>query len=139
MAPDHVRDQRLLRVDGEPVLGRRFAVRASVAYKGSWVRRVITVDRDGAAWGDADAAFADAVARLPSDCALSQFSPFLVEGRLIAQPLEALIGSGVAAPRPPVAGAVVSVQARIESGGRPVLLGAPALVGASGEAASIFQ
>jgi hypothetical protein len=43
------------------------------------------------------------------------------------------------APRPPVAGAVVSVQARIESDGRPVLLGAPALVGASCEAAGIFQ
>jgi hypothetical protein len=139
MAPDLARDQRLLRVEGEPVLGRRFAVRASVAYKGSWVRRVVTIDRDGAAWGDADAAFADAVARLPSDCALSQFSSFLVEGRLIAQPLEALIGSGVAAPRPPVAGAVVSVQARIKADGQPVLLGAPALVGASGEAASIFQ
>ncbi len=121
MAPDLARDQRLLRVEGEPALGRRFSVRASVAYKGSWVRRVVT-------------------ARLPSDCALSQFSSFLVEGRRIAQPLEALIGSGVVAPRPPVAGAVVSVQARIEADGRPVvLLGAPALVGASGEAASIFQ
>jgi Creatinase/Prolidase N-terminal domain len=139
MAPDLARDQRLLRVEGEPALGRRFSVRASVAYKGSWVRRVVTVDRDGAVWEDADAAFADAIARLPSDCALSQFSSFVVEGRRIAQPLEALIGSGVVAPRPPVAGAVVSVQARIESDGRPVLLGAPALVGASGEAASIFQ
>ena len=140
MAPDLARDQRLLRVEGEPALGRRFSVRASVAYKGSWVRRVVTIDRDGAVSDDAEAAFADAVARLPSDCALSQFSSFLVEGRRIAQPLEALIGSGVAAPRPPVAGAVVSVQARIEADGRPVvLLGAPALVGASGEAASIFQ
>jgi len=140
MAPDLARDQRLLRVEGEPALGRRFSVRASVAYKGSWVRRVVTIDRDGAVSDHAEAAFADAVARLPSDCALSQFSSFLVEGRRIAQPLEALIGSGVVAPRPPVAGAVVSVQARIEADGRPVvLLGAPALVGASGEAASIFQ
>ena len=139
MAPDLARDQRLLRVEGEPALGRRFSVRASVAYKGCWVRRVVTVDRDGAVLDDVEAVFADAVARLPSDCALSQFSAFLVEGHRIAQPLEPLIGSGVAAPRPPVAGAVVSVQARIEADGRPVLLGAPALVGASGEAASIFQ
>jgi Creatinase/Prolidase N-terminal domain len=138
MAPDLAGDHRLLRVEGEPALGRRFAVRASVAYKGSWVRRVVTVDRDGAVSDDAQAVFADAVARLPSDCALSQFSAFLVEGHRIAQPLEALIGSGVAAARPAVAGAVVSVQARIEADGRPVLLGAPALVGASGEAASIF-
>ena len=138
MAPDLAVDHRLLRVEGEPALGRRFSVRASVAYKGSWVRRVVTVDRDGAVSDDAEAVFADAVARLPSDCALSQFSAFLVEGHRIAQPLEPLIGSGVAAPRPPVAGAVVSVQARIEADGRPVLLGAPALVGASGEVASIF-
>jgi hypothetical protein len=139
MAPDLARDLRLLRVEGEPALGRRFSVRASVAYKGSWVRRVVTVDRDGAAPDNAEAAFADAVAHLPGDCALSQFSFFVVEGRRIAQPLEALIGSSVVAPRPPVAGAVVSVQARIEADGQPVLLGAPALVGASGEAASIFQ
>jgi hypothetical protein len=138
MAPDLAGDHRLLRVEGEPALGRRFSVRASVAYKGSWVRRVVTVDRDGAVSDDAEAVFADAVARLPSDCALSQFSSFLVEGHRIAQPLEPLIGSGVAAPRPPVAGAVVSVQARIEADRRPVLLGAPALVGASGEVASIF-
>ena len=138
MAPDLAVDHRLLRVEGEPALGRRFSVRASVAYKGSWVRRVVTIDRDGTVSDDAEAAFADAVARLPSDCALSQFSAFLVEGHRIAQPLEPLIGSGVAAPRPPVAGAVVSVQARIEADGRPVLLGAPALVGASGEVASIF-
>jgi hypothetical protein len=139
VAPDLARDQRLLRVEGAPALGRRFSVRASVAYKGSWVRRVVTVDRDDAVSDGTEAVFADAVARLPSDCALSQFSSFLVEGRRIAQPLEALIGSGVAAPRPPVAGAVVSVQARIEADGLPVLLGAPALVGAPGEAASIFQ
>ena len=138
MAPDLARDQRLLRVVGEPALGRRFSVRASVAYKGSWVRRVVTIDRDGAVSDHAEAAFADAVARLPSDCALSQFSSFLVEGRRIAQPLEALMGSGILAPRPPVAGAVVSVQARTKADGGPVLLGAPALVGASGEAASIF-
>jgi len=139
MAPDLARDLRLLRVEGEPALGRRFAVRASVAYKGSWVRRVVTVDRDGAVPDNAEAAFADAVARLPGGCALSQFSFFVVEGLRIAQPLEALIGSGIVAPRPPVAGAVVSVQARIEADGRSFLLGAPALIGASGEAASIFQ
>ena len=30
------------RASGEPTLGARFAVRASVAYKGSWVRRAVT-------------------------------------------------------------------------------------------------
>src|SRR5258706_242502 len=51
MAPDLARDQRLLRVEGEPALGRRFSVRASVAYKGSWVRRVVTIDPDGTVAG----------------------------------------------------------------------------------------
>jgi hypothetical protein len=139
LAPDLAHDLRLRRIEGEPALGRRFAVRASVAYKGSWVRRVVTVDRDGAASNAAEAVFADAIAHLPSDRALSLFSSFLVEGCRIAQPLEALMGCGVAASRPPVAGAVVSVQARVEAGNGPVLLGAPALVGASGEAASIFH
>jgi hypothetical protein len=139
MAPDLASDRRLKRIEGEPALGRRFAVRASVAYKGSWVRRTVTADRDGAAPVTAEAAFADAVARLPSDRALSQLSAFLVEGCRIGQPLEALMGSRVAASRPPVAGAVVSVQAAIDVEGRPVLLGAPALIGASGAAASIIS
>jgi len=138
MAPDLARDRRLVRIEGKPMLGRRFAVRASVAYKGSWVRRTVTVDRDCAATDGAQAIFTDAIAHLPSDCALSQLSSFLVEGCRIADPLEALMGSSVAVPRPPVAGAVVSVQASIDVDGLPVLLGAPALVGASGATASIF-
>jgi len=137
VAPDLARDRRLMRIEGEPVLGRRFSVRASVAYKGSWVRRVVTVDRDGAA-RDAAEAFADAVAQLPSDRALSQFSWFLVEACRMAQPLEPLMGSHIASPRPPVAGAVVSVQACLEIDAQPVLIGAPALIGAPGEAASTF-
>jgi hypothetical protein len=138
MAPDLARDQRLLRVEGEPALGRRFSIRASVAYKGTWVRRTVTIDRDGAALDKAQAAFADAIALLPSERALSQFCTFLVEGCRIAQPLEALIGSKVLRPRPPAPGAVVSIQARIEVNGPPVLIAAPALVGAPGETASIF-
>jgi hypothetical protein len=138
MAPDLARDRRLIRIEGEPALGRRFSVRASVAYKGSWVRRAMTVDRDGATSDAAEAVFAGAVALLPSDRALSQFSSFLVEGCRMAQPLEALMGSRVTAPCPPAAGVVVSVQGCIEIDGRPVLLGAPVLVGATGEAASIF-
>jgi hypothetical protein len=140
-APDLGRERRFMRIDsaasGEPTLGARFAVRASVAYKGSWVRRAVTVDRDGAV-SAADVAFAEAVALLPDDRALSRFASFTVEGCRLSQPLEALMGSRVAEPRPPGAGAVVSVQACIEVDGRPVLLGAPALVGASGEVASVF-
>jgi len=138
VAPDLARDRRMVRVEGEPALGTRFAVRASVAYKGTWVRRVVTIDRDGVASDAAEVAFAAAVAQLPSVGALSRFSSFTVEGCRLAQPLEALMGSRIAEPRPPVAGSVVSVQACIEVDGRPVLLGAAALLGASGEAACVF-
>jgi hypothetical protein len=144
-APDLARDRRLVRIEstaaGEPALGARFAVRASVAYKGSWVRRVVTIGRDltAAHTDEAAAAFAEAVAGLPSDRSLSQFASFVVEGCRLAQPLEALMGSRVAAPRLPAAGAIVSVQAScIEADGQPILLGAPALLGAPGEAASAF-
>jgi hypothetical protein len=138
LAPDLARDRRLLRIEGEPALGPRFSVRASVAYKGSWVRRVVTVDRDGTVSDAGEAAFAEAVARLPSDSALSRFSSFLVEGCWIGQPLEALMGSRIAVPRPPVASAVVSVQASCDVEGQPVVFGAPALIGSSGTSASIF-
>src|SRR4029077_10443742 len=115
-------------------------VRASVAYKGCWVRRVATIDRSGLASNEAaEAAFADAVAHLPSDRALAQFPSFMVEGCRLSQPLEALMGSRVAEPNPPPSGAIVSVQACIEVEGRPILLGAPALVGAPGAAASVFS
>jgi hypothetical protein len=138
LAPDLARDRRLLRIEGEPALGPRFSVRASVAYKGSWVRRVVTVDRDGAVSQAAEAAFADAVALLPSDSVLSRFSSFLVEGCWIAQPFEALMGSRVAAQRRPAAGAVVSVQASIDVEGQPINVGAPAIIGSCGMSASIF-
>jgi hypothetical protein len=150
VAPDLARDRRLVRMEsgpsGEPALGERFAVRASVAYKGSWVRQVRTLvrtertaGRDSASPCEAAALeFAQAVAQLPSDRGLSRCASFLVEGCRLAQPLEALMGSRVADPRPPAAGAVVSVQACIVIEGRPILVGAPALLGAPGEAASLL-
>jgi hypothetical protein len=99
----------------------------------------MTIDRNGAASNEAAAAaFAEAVAQLPSDRALAQFASFTVEGCRLSQPLEALIGSRIAEPFPPAAGAVVSVQACMEVEGRPVLFGAPALIGAPGAAASVF-
>jgi hypothetical protein len=138
VAPDLDRDRRLVRLEAEAALGGRFAVRASVAYKGNWVRRTVTIGCDHATAEHAAAAFAAAVAPLPSPAGLASFAAFTVEGCRLAQPLEALMGSRIAEPRPPAAGAVVSAQACIEVAGMPVLLGAPVLVGAPGEAASSF-
>ena len=56
----------------------------------------------------------------------------------MAQPLEPFMGTRIAEPRPLPAGALVSVQACIEQDGAPVHLGAPALLGAAGEPASLL-
>jgi len=58
VAADLDADRRLIRVSGSLPLANRFAVRASVAYKGAWVRRIRSFARDGAAqrvYTDADA------------------------------------------------------------------------------------
>jgi Creatinase/Prolidase N-terminal domain len=139
-APDLGRDRRLIRIEGEMALGESFALRATVAYKGVWIRLVRTFGRDGAvASGDAAAArLAAAVAELPSARGLASLSSWLVEGCRIAQPLEPLMGSRVSKPRPPLPRALISVQAGFEIDGRPVLVGAPALVGGRGEASALL-
>jgi hypothetical protein len=136
-APDLGRDRRFKRIEGEAALGESFALRATVAYKGAWIRLVRTfgpaVPHDEAA-----TRFAAAVAQLPSERGLAGFSSWLVEGCRIAQPLEPLMGSRVADANPPPPRALVSVQACLEIDGRPVLCGAPALLGGRGEAAGLL-
>jgi len=46
IAPDLDLDWRLIQVSGPAPLARRFAVRASIAYKGAWVRRTRSFARD---------------------------------------------------------------------------------------------
>jgi hypothetical protein len=46
IAPDLDLDQRFIQVSGPVPLARRFAVRASIAYKGAWVRRTGSFARD---------------------------------------------------------------------------------------------
>jgi hypothetical protein len=55
VAPDLVADRRLNRTSQPTPLAARFAVRASIAYKGNWVRRIRTFASDAApidAWLD---------------------------------------------------------------------------------------
>ena len=139
-APDLVHDCRFKRIEGAARPGGRFALRATVAYKGTWIRLVRTFEDDGVATPNEEAAvrFAAAIAELPSERGFTGASSWLVEGCRIAQPLEPLLGSRVAEPITPAAGTLVSVQATIDVDGRPVLLGAPALIGRRGEAASLL-
>jgi hypothetical protein len=136
-APDLTRDGRLKRIEGEAALGESFALRATVAYKGTWIRLVRTFGQD-ALREEAAARFAQAVAQLPDERGLAAFSSWLVEGCRIAQPLEPLMGSRIAERSLLTAGALVSVQARLEIDGQTMLLGAPALIGAPGEAACLL-
>jgi hypothetical protein len=46
IAPDLDLDRRLIQVSGPVPLARRFAVRASIAYKGAWVRQTRSFARD---------------------------------------------------------------------------------------------
>jgi hypothetical protein len=135
-APDLEREARFLRIEGEVMLGKSFALRATVAYKGTWVRLVRTVCEMAVAQ-EAAARLARAIAQLPSDRGFSGFRSWLVEGCRTAQPLEALMGSRVGT-SPPLPGALVSVQGALAIVGRTVLVGAPALIGEHGEAASLI-
>jgi hypothetical protein len=136
-APDLERDARFRRIEGEAVLGKTFAVRATVAYKGTWTRLVRSVC-DSAIAQEAAARFAQAVSLLPSDRGFAGFRSWLVEGCRMTQPLDPLIGSRLDEGYRPLPGALVSVQAAIAVDGQTVLLGAPALIGQSGETSSLI-
>jgi hypothetical protein len=136
-APDLARDARFIRIEGEAALGKRFALRATVAYKGTWVRLIRAFCESGLV-AQAAARLADAVAALPSERGFASLQSFVVEGCRTAQPLEALMGSRLDKANPPVPGALVSVQAVMSVGGAAVPVGAPALIGVDGAAGSLL-
>jgi len=136
-APDLDRDLRLRRLEGTVARGPRFAIRASVAYKGSWVRVTRTIHPDDAAARQAIDSFAGAVAQLPDARGLMAFPSWLAEGCRLTQPLDALMGSRVAPPAAPLP-RLLSVQARVDVGRTPVLIGAPVLLGALGQPARLL-
>jgi hypothetical protein len=135
--PDLAQDSRFVRIEGEARTSSAFALRATVAYKGSWVR-VVRSTYEPAVVHAAVAQFAEAVAQLPSDRGFAGFSSWLVEGCRMAQPLEPLMGSRLDPAKPPLPGALVSVQGTLMVDGRTVAVGAPALLGTDGEAASLL-
>ena len=136
-APDLDRDARFVRIEGDAAAASFFALRASVAYKGVWVRLVRTFGAPDVARAAAER-LAGAVASLPDGSGFADFAAFTVEGARTTGPLEALMGSSFGAPHPPPPGALVSVQGVIGIDGRSVPVGAPALVGRDGETASLL-
>jgi hypothetical protein len=136
-ALDLDRDWRFRRIEGEVPMGKSFALRATLAYKGTWVRLVRTICEPARAQKAVEQ-FAQAVAQLPSDRGFSGFRSWLVEGCRMAQPLDALMGSPYDAARPPPPRSLVSVQGAVAVDGQTVPVGAPALTGEHGEAASLL-
>ena len=91
-APDLARDLRLQRLEGhDAALGASFALRATVAYHGTWVR--VLRSFGAGEHGEAAARFAAAVAELPSEHGFSGVASWLVEGCRVSQPLAPLMGS----------------------------------------------
>jgi hypothetical protein len=135
--PDLERDARFIRIEGEAALGKSFALRATVAYKGTWVRLVRSFC-EPAIMREAAAQLAQAIALLPSSRGFASFRFWLVEGCRMAQPLEPLMGSRLDAANPPPPGALVSVQGVLSIEGQTVPVGAPALLGQTGEAARLL-
>ena len=131
---DLTRDRRLMRLEGPATLGDVYALRATVAYKGTWVRMVRTIVRNDtrSLVRKANETFAAAIAALPDTRKLAALDSWLIETSRTAQPLEALAGSTVPHAHAFPPGALVTVQASTTVDGIPILLGAPARAGSAG-------
>jgi hypothetical protein len=135
-APDLARDARLIRIEGDRPAGKTYALRATVAYKGSWVR-LVRCFCERSLLQQAVANFAEAVALLPSDRGFTGFRSWLVEGCRMAQPLDPLMGSRLNGAQSSLP-ALVSIQANLAVEGQMLVIGAPALLGQNGRAASLI-
>ena len=137
---DVAKSRTFVRLEGTCVLADTFALRLTLAYKGTWVRLTRTLSRDPKMQATISAAaeqFAAAVAKLPDTSAM-KFNSWLAEGCRTTQPLEALAGSMVGEPLDIAPGMVVSVQATIDTPQGVVLTGAPALIGRDGDATALL-
>jgi hypothetical protein len=109
IASDLDSDRRMIRVSKPALLADRFAVRASVAYKGNWIRRTRSFARDPAAAravACADAWLEQAVSTISSDQPLAaqiasqlarlpgaELKPWMVESCVGSYPLEVVASS----------------------------------------------
>jgi Xaa-Pro aminopeptidase len=131
-APDLDRDPRFRRMEGTAETGRSFALRATLAYKGHWVRVTRTYFRDKADEALADraaASFSAAVAGLPNTDGFKDFRSWNVEACRVTQPLDPIMGSQIDEPRALAPGSIANAQALITIDGRTIALAAPILVG----------
>jgi len=96
IAPDLDADRRFLRLSGDRPLGRRFAIRATVAYKGSWIRRTKTYSREDAdrlVIARADAWFKDFLSASSTGINIREAIKGFAGARLGAWMVESPVGS----------------------------------------------
>jgi Xaa-Pro aminopeptidase len=137
-APDLDRATHFIRPEGAIAPGRSFALRATVAYKGSWVRMTRSFGIAAEALAAAQAQFAAAVAQLPNLDGLRAFPSWSIEGCRLAQPLDVFAAPAMTNPRPIPPGALLTVQAVIAVDGAKIPIAAPVLTGAAGFPASLL-
>jgi len=141
VAPDLNQDRRLNRTSQPTPLAERFAVRASIAYKGCWVRRTRTFAKDGSAT-KADAWFdgvvrsieagkplatqlADKIKQLPS----AVLDSWMAESCTGSYPLSVVASSRAAGHAAPLAGQFLVLTVELTLDGMPWLGSAPLIVG----------
>jgi Xaa-Pro aminopeptidase len=140
VAADLAKSRTLVRLEGTAALAATYALRISLAYKGTWVRMTRTVSRDGkanAAIAAATEQLAAAAVRLP-DTADFGFKSWLIEGCRSTQPFEPFAGSAITEALGIVPGMVVSVQVAVETPAGTILTGGPALIGGNGESSALL-
>ena len=142
IARDLLEDDRFVRAQGAPAkLGEAFALRATVAYKGHWVRVARTIVRGKSDHASVTAGLeelAEAAARLPGTGGFGNASTWLIEATTRSQPLEPMAGATLNGAARPLAGTVVTISMTIPIGGLPILVAGPALAGTSERAGSLL-
>lgn len=143
VAPDLAADARLNRTSRPDPLAKRFAVRASVAYKGCWVRRTRTFAKDGAG-AKADAWFAGVVRTLEAKPIAAQLAArmkdlpgaalksWMAESCTGSYPLSAVASSRLPGKDAPGNGQFIVLTVELVIDGAPWLGAAPLIVGRAG-------
>jgi hypothetical protein len=145
VAADLDADRRLLRIVKPTPLGKRFTVRASVAYKGAWVRRIRTFAKDEAdrtamaradAWLGETAGTIDHAKPLPAQLTArvsalrgARLQSWMAEACVGSYPLQMVAGSDGAVAFPPGDFFVLTVTLTIDGvpwiGAMPVVKAPP--------------
>ena len=145
IAPDLASDRRMIRAAPALALADRFAVRASVAYKGHWIRRTRTFAKDAA--GRAAVArgndwFAEVLQSLAADKPLGEqiagqvralagadLKGWMAESCLGSYPLQVIAGSRAPRQDFPATGEFLVLTIELSLDGTPWIGAAPLIVG----------